>query len=127
MEKERNLFILNKYANTIISKTYPEIDKIVINLIDNRYLEYNVYLNVDMDKDEVEYELDPLYLVDVNILKDVKSFLPDLDLPTNYYYNIIIYNNNNKIIFNWMDDLEIMYNERPSSTGGYEYRQLKGI
>lgn len=125
-ESEKDLKKLNNYANIIIGRIYPEIDNIVITLIDNRYLEYNVYLNVDMlDSKEVMDEIDPLYLVDVNILKDVKSFLPDLKLPIKGDYNVIVYNDDGDEVFNWIVQLGKMYDRNPSSTGGSQYRRMK--
>lgn len=125
-ESEKELKKLNNYANIIIGRIYPEIDNIVITLIDNRYLEYNVYLNVDMlDSKEVMDEIDPLYLVDVNILKDVKSFLPDLKLPIKGDYNVIVYNDDGDEVFNWIVQLGKMYDRNPSSTGGSQYRRMK--
>ena len=125
-ESEKDLKKLNNYANIIIGRIYPEIDNIVIKLIDNRYLEYNVYLNVDMlDSKEVMDEIDPLYLVDVNILNDVKSFLPDLKLPIKGDYNVIVYNDDGYEVFNWIVQLGKMYDRNPSSTGGSQYRRMK--
>lgn len=126
MKIDKELELLNSFANKIIGNVYPEVDRVEIVFKDQRYLEYRIFLNLDWDKDEVMDELDPAYMVDVNIISYVKSFLPEMSLPIRKTHDIIVYNSNNEKIYQDLDWLKKTYETNKFSTGGQMYRELVG-
>lgn len=127
MTTEKQLEMVNTFANKFISDLYPEVDKIEINFKDGRYLEYNIYLNIDTTKESVIDDVDPYYMVDKNINPYIKSFLPQITLPINKLYDIRVYNNKNEEVLNELEFLKTIYDKDPNATGGYMYRQLAGL
>ena len=127
MTTDKELELLNSFAKKIIGNIYPEVDRIEIVLKDQRYLEYRIFLNVDWDKDEVFDELDPSYMVDVNIRSYVKSFLPTMELPIDKTHDIIVYKSKDEKVYHDLEFLKTVYDKNKFSTGGTMYRELMDL
>ena len=140
IDKKEQLNILNKFVNKFINGVYSEIDRINVVLIDNRYLEYQIFLNVGKDdiydvigdgmiefKDDSDKYIDTAYLIQVMIISNFKSFLPQLSLPINKNHDVVVFDNEGNEIFRELDQLKKIYHKNPSSMGGGMYRDLMNI
>jgi hypothetical protein len=140
IDKKEQLNILNKFVNKFINGVYSEIDRINVVLIDNRYLEYQIFLNVGKDdiydvigdgmiefKDDSDKYIDTSYLIQVMIISNFKSFLPQLSLPINKNHDVVVFDNEGNEIFRELDQLKKIYHKNPTSMGGGMYRDLMNI
>jgi hypothetical protein len=90
------------------------------------YLIFKIYLKVNPESEDSIYEVvDPLYLIDFHVKKTITKLIPFNRLPINQSdYQVIVYNNDGDVIFDWEENLSKM---KPGSSGktDWERRQQR--
>jgi len=129
MTIEQEISALNKIVNSgLILSVYTDVDHIDVSIAGEHhpYLIFKIYLNINPEPEDSIYEIiDPLYLIDFHIRKTITKLIPFSKLPINDSdYQVIVYNNDGDVIFDWEDTMSKM---KPGSSGrtDWERRQKR--
>ena len=129
MTIEQEISALNKIVNSgLILSVYTDVDHIDVSIAGEHqpYLIFKIYLNINPEPEDSIYDvIDPLYLIDFHIRNTITKLIPFTKLPINDSdYQVIVYNNDGDVIFDWED---IMSKMKSGSSGrtDWERRQKR--
>ena len=129
MTIEQEISALNKIVNSnLILSVYTDVDHINVSIAGEHqpYLIFKIYLKVNPESEDSIYEVvDPLYLIDFHVRRTITKLIPFSKLPINQSdYQVIVYNNDGDVIFDWEENLSKM---KPGSSGrtDWERRQQR--
>jgi hypothetical protein len=125
MTQDQEIQALNKIVNSgLILSMYPNVDHIDVSIhgVRQPYLIYKIYMkDEDITIEEVEDDIDVLWLIDHQIMNVVSKLIPFEHLPLKSYdYQVIIYDGKGISIFDWEHRLSQM---KPGSTGKTDWER----